>query len=438
MGFNLAPRRGNRSLAVVNAPGEPRRSASVESAPLILRPLLLCALLLCAAPVAAQAPDYAPIRAVEAAEAASALAEATRDLCGQRIVLLGENGFHGDGKTGAFKADLVRDLVTECGFDAVVFEASLYDFTALNRAVRRGDATPEMLASALGGLWNQNREVQDLIGFLFGQAREGRVLLAGMDDQLGSRGAFYSLETMPLELAGFLPLGRREDCAVRLKQRIWSRYTAAEPYDDARRAALRACLSEIDAVVATARLDDPKERAEYRSIIAAFGRTVNHDTLGQTQRIHARDRDMARNVEALVDALPADARIVVWTANTHAARDASAHELFGDQSNMGHRLDVRFGSDLFTVGFTAAGGSYRYTVREARPIPAAAPGSLEAAALAGSSADVVWIGSEALSALPPTVGSAFDHNRPVVAEWGQVFDGLVVFRTERPPYRLDE
>jgi erythromycin esterase-like protein len=405
---------------------------------LSLRAAITAALALCAAPAAAQAPDYAPIRAAEAAQAATALAAATRDLCGQRIVLLGENGFHGDGKTGAFKADLVRNLVTQCGFDAVVFEGSLYDFTALNRAIRRGDATPQMLASAMGGLWNQNREVQDLIGFLFGQARDGRVLLAGMDDQLGSRGAFYSLETMPLELAGFLPLGRREDCAVRLKQRIWSRYTAADPYDDASRAALRACLSEIDAVVATARLDDPKDRAEYRSLVAAFGRTLNHDTLGQTQRIHARDRDMARNVEALVDTLPADARVVVWTANSHAARDASAHELFGDQSNMGHLLDVRFGTDLFTVGFTAAGGSYRYTVREARPIPVAAPGSLEATALSHASDEVVWVGPEALSALPPTVGSAFDHNRPVTAEWGLVFDGLVVFRTERPPYRLDE
>lgn len=403
-----------------------------------LRAAIAAAFLLCAAPAVAQAPDYAPIRAAEAAQAATALAAATRDLCGRRIVLLGENGFHGDGKTGAFKADLVRNLVVECGFDAVVFEGSLYDFTALNRAVRRGDATPQMLASAMGGLWNQNREVQDLIGFLFAQARDGRVVLAGMDDQLGSRGAFYSLETMPLELAGFLPLGRREDCAVRLKQRIWSRYTAADPYDDASRAALRACLSEIDAVVATARLDDPKERAEHRSMIAAFGRTLAHDTLGQTQRIHARDRDMARNVEALVDALPADARVVVWTANSHAARDASAHELFGDQSNMGRWLDIRFGTDLFAVGVTAAGGSYRYTVREARPIPAAAPGSLEATALAGASADVVWLGSEALSALPPMAGSGFDHARPVTAEWGQVFDGLVVFRAERPPYRLDE
>lgn len=403
-----------------------------------LRAAVTAALLLCAAPVAAQTPDYARIRTAEAAQAASALAAATRDLCGQRIVLLGENGFHGDGKTGAFKTDLVRNLVTECGFDAVVFEGSLYDFTAVNRAIRRGDATPEMLASAMGGLWNQNREVQDLIGFLFAQARDGRVLLAGMDDQLGSRGAFYSLETMPLELAGFLPLDRREDCAVRLKQRIWSRYTAADPYNDARRAALRACLSEIDAVVATARLDDPKDRAEYRSLIAAFGRALNHDVLGPPQRIQARDRDMARNVEALVDALPADAKVVVWTANSHAARDASAYELFRDQPNMGHWLDIRFGTDLFAVGFTAAGGSYRYTVREARPIPAAAPGSLEAVALAGSSAEVVWVGSEALSALPPTVGSAFDHNQAATAEWGLVFDGLVVFRTERPPHRLDE
>src|SRR4051812_41972499 len=130
-----------------------------------------------------------------------ALRAAERDLCGRQVVLLGENGFHGDGKTVAFKAALVRRLVTRCGFRAVFFESSHYDFIAVQRAVRQGEPVTEgMISSAIGGIWNKDRELAPLMPFLARQARAGRVVPGGLDDQLGSAGAFYSLEAMPGEL----------------------------------------------------------------------------------------------------------------------------------------------------------------------------------------------------------------------------------------------
>lgn len=398
---------------------------------------ILAALLLSSVPAAAQTDDYPATRAAESSQEAAALAAATQTLCDRKLVLLGENGFHGDGRTSGFKADLVRRLVSECGFDAVVFESSLFDFTAMNRAMRRGDAYPEMLPSAVGGLWNRNREVQDLLAFLFTKAREGRVTLAGMDDQLGARGAFYSLEAMPTELAGLLPLGRRDDCVARLRQRTLWRYTAAEPYDESHRAALRLCLSEIGASLETVRLDDERDRVDLRVMIAGFGRALERDFVDPHQSAATRDRAMAGNVEAIVAALPPEAKVVVWAANIHVANDASATETFRDQPNMGALLRRRFGEDVFAVGFTAAGGAFRHVSGTDRAIEPATPDMLEARALGASPEQVVWIDTALLASQLPSGGRLFDDPlKPVV--WSQAFDAVLVFRAERPPYRLDD
>lgn len=385
----------------------------------------------------AQTPAYAAIRAAEADQEAVALDAAVQASCNQRLVLLGENGFHGDGRTSAFKADLVRRLVLECGFDAVIFEASLYDFIALNQAIRRGAATPDMLSSAIGGLWNQNREVQDLIAFLFAEAREGRIDLAGMDNQLGSRGAFYSLERMPQDLAALLPVGRREDCAARLRQRIWPQFSAAEPYAEAHRTALRQCLDEIDVALNQVAPANPAERVEYLTMTSGYRRALDRDFLAPSALVQSRDRDMAYSVREIVEGLPADVRLIVWTANVHAARSGAATMTYREAPTMGAWLDQFYGSDVFAVGFAAAGGTYRFN-GGSREIEAAETGSLEAMALASTQNEVVWLGSADIASLGTVVGSIFQYHQPVTATWSEVFDGVVVFRAERPPYRLDE
>lgn len=380
---------------------------------------------------------YAALRAVEAPQEAAALDAAVADLCRARIVLLGENGAHGDGRTPAFKADLVRRLVDDCGFDAVAFEASRYDFLALDRALRRGEpATSDMLASAVGGLWNQNREVQPLFPFLIERAAARRIVLAGLDDQLGSRGAFYSLERMPAELAARLPAPRDADCRDRLMRRIWSRYDAQTPYDDAARAGLRACLAEIGASAATE--PEATTGAEVRDMTANIERWLDREGLALNPFVQGRDRSMFLNLKALVDSLPGDARVVVWTANSHAARDARAVDVFSNGPNLGALAVREWGDRLFALGFGAAGGSYRERARTPKAIAPAAPGSLEGRALAAPAVQAAYLGPAALAALPPVEGGALDHRRSATVDWRSVYDGVVIFRAERPPLRLDE
>jgi erythromycin esterase-like protein len=53
---------------------------------------------------------------------------ATRTLCDKRIAALAELPSHGEGQAFALKAEVARRLVMGCGFQAVAFEAPIYEF----------------------------------------------------------------------------------------------------------------------------------------------------------------------------------------------------------------------------------------------------------------------------------------------------------------------
>src|SRR5438128_11075975 len=134
-----------------------------------MRYWLLAVLALLAAPAPASAQPDDP-----------AMDTAVRNLCHRQVAMLGEAS-HGDGATFAFKTRLIRRLVSECGYNAVFFEASHYDFLEFQRRVRaREPVTPAMVSSSIGGLWNRFAEVPALIQFLFEPAGAGRVRLGGL------------------------------------------------------------------------------------------------------------------------------------------------------------------------------------------------------------------------------------------------------------------
>jgi len=362
-----------------------------------------------------------------------ALGAAVRDLCGRDIALLGEAD-HGDGRTVAFKAALVRMLVTRCGYNAVFFEANHYDFLEFADRLRSGQAvSPDLIASAVGGLWRFDREFQPLLPFLFDRARAGRLVLGGLDDQVGSLGSFYGNDEMPSALAANLADSRNALCRRLLDRRTHGADgTHAEP----ERSETLRCLAAIAEAVRGRRDADRATRAAQLSMIASLQRLITRDrwaTPGDMTRYsEERDRSMYLNFLSLVSQLPPHRRIIVWAANAHIARDATPSGQYADTPNMGAFVREAYGGRAFSLGFTALGGTHYWTPREpSRPIAPAAAGSLEALALARSRADAVYLDRERLAALGEVPGSLFQH-RPASARWSRVVDAVVVFRAEEP------
>ncbi|RKH42935.1 hypothetical protein D7Y23_30310 [Corallococcus sp. AB050B] len=368
---------------------------------------------------------------VDSAADPDAMEAAVGDLCGREVALLGEAS-HGDGETAAFKVALVRRLVSECGFNAIFFESSHYDFLEFERLLAEGvPVTTAMLGSAVGGLWSGDREFQPLLSFLLAEARAGRLRLGGLDDQLGSANAFYSLEAMARALAAHLGGARSDAAREVLERRIFWRYSRQTPYDPKERDRVIACVAEIEAAVKAGK-DGPRGRAQALQELANIHRLLNRDFSDPADQLRERARSMHANFRWLADRLPPGSRIVVWAGTSHVARDASVSGQYGPGENLGALIDRDHGDRSFALAFSAAGGSHRNGRDTAAILPAAAD-SLEARALAGcEGAGAVYLGPSALANLGTVPASVFFH-RPATADWHRVLGGIVVFREERPP-----
>jgi erythromycin esterase-like protein len=373
-------------------------------------------------------------RRLEAAGELDALNAATRDLCGRDVVMLGENGYHGDGRTPAFKAALIQQLVRHCHFNAVFFEANHYDFVELARRLRGGEPTsPDMVSAAIGWKWSHDEEIAPLIPFLFAQARAGRVALGGLDDQVGIRGALYANDRMPDELAGFLAPAQRDTCRTLLVQRIIHGYPGAAPHSEPDYARLRQCLADIRAAISAGSDGNRVRRQELVDMVSNIERNIARDFDAVSQVIIERDHSMFLNLRWLAARLPSRPRIIIWAANGHVAKETAVNPPYAGGRNLGSYVREAYGNHAFALGFTAASGSFRWDRSTTRPIPPAPPASLEARALAGHDRDAVYLGPAQLAAMGEIVGAAADDHQYVSARWASIYDGVLVFRAERPP-----
>lgn len=362
-----------------------------------------------------------------------ALNAALADVCNRQIVLLGEEAAHGSGESLAFKTELVTRLIQECGFDAVYFEASFYEFQHLNRKARRREPLSTAdIGAAVGGLWARDQEFAPLLPILLEGLQSGRLTLGGIDDQLGVAGARYANDAMMDEVVSHLQSVDRPMCRERLRRHVYSSYTVQQPYDTAQQAALVECVSKVRAVLPAGSGSDGLTLAELDSI----ERSLSRGLLTRTERFAARDRSMYENFSWMHRQLRSGARVIVWGATVHMARDGRVAGVSGDAPIFGEWIHQNTDADVFSLGFAAAGGSYRRPGTadpvEIGPVSADA---LEGQVLIDEAFSSIYLDKEKLARFGEIDAGVF-YYEPVTANWGQILDGLVVFREERPPARI--
>jgi|GEM_PF-1701863 len=378
-------------------------------------------------------------------------------VCGKRVVLLGELPEHGHARGFGVKARIVERLVARCGFRAVLFEAGSFDFFGLERAIAatqrapggpagaaavadRADSLELALARAIGGFW-WTRELAGWRRWLLREAVAGRVAVGGLDDQPSATAA-YARATMPGLVGAALPPPRAAECRDAVARYFGWGYTAALPYDGTERARLADCTRlaadrALAARTSTARTGGRRSPDEVMlGDIASYFARERTNADGGAGGAPDRDLAMAQHLAWWSARLPADARIVVWTATTHATRAPGASPVLPlGVPPLGARLAERWGDQLAVIGFTALQGEWSRAGRPIQPLAPLPPHALEARALAaraaGDAAGWAFLDQAALRSLGPVPSRLFGE--VTTTDWSAAFDGVLVIRDEAAP-----
>ena len=331
-------------------------------------------------------------------------------VCQKQIVLLGEPPTHGEALAFDAKSKIADQLITQCGFSAILFEAGIYDFIGLERAAQSHTATQEQLDNAIGRFW-WTRELTPWRRSLFESATKAKLVVGGLDDQI-SITSHYAQATLP-------KLGTTSECQQAVSRNVFYTYDDRTPFDEREHLRLEQCArSAADAAAANRSFD-----AADRVMLESFARYADRQRVGAASM--DRDESMYRNLAWYLDRLPAGSRVVVWTATVHAARQrGSLPEL-----PLGARAVERWGDRVGAVGFTAFGGFTSRAARPASPIPDAPPESLEATSTSQSS--WAFVDSQKLRALGRVSSRLL--GKFTSETWSDYFDAVVVIRQEAAP-----
>lgn len=341
--------------------------------------------------------------------------QVVRDVCDRDLVLLGELPDHGEAVGFSLKARIVQRLVERCGFDAVLFEAGVYDFVGFEQAVVRGDARMEQLDDAIGGFWS-NIELAGFRRWLFERATRRRLAIGGIDDQPGAT-SHHAGAVMPGLVAAHVPAPDAATCRQAIARNLGWTYNDTHRFDAVERERLQACAGQ-----ARARLveDASAERLMVDSLFHYFSRQ-NRSPVGLE-----RDRSMHRLLDWYRARLPRGSKVVVWTATTHAARERGPLRW----EPLGALLDEAGEARMASIGFTALSGERAWLRTPPAPLPALPNNALEARALP-SGADARYLDAKALRAHDDAPSRLFGTAR--AEQWSRFFDGVVVVREERAP-----
>lgn len=364
-------------------------------------------------------------------------AQVVHALCGEHVVLLGENPIHGFADTLDFKVQLVHQLVDECHFDALFIESGIYDFIELQRIRSSGqNVTDSMVSAAIGGLW-ANKETQALVPFLTEKVKGGSLTLGGLDDQLGA-GTWASHE-MSFDLVRPLQAGEKSRCTSIFQRYLLWQYTDDSPYGPADKKMIVGCLDEIQVQLASAK-EKTKSAEESRVMVESlqryFARNFTEDDFTKKDQalkwMNDRDRSMYMNYKWLQDRLPANSKIIVWAATVHTAKDLSGVPGFEGRVPLGSYIHREEKAKAFSLGFTAYSGEYSFIKQPVTQLSDAPPSSLEAQVFAHSELNTIYLSLEQLRQYnlveARALGPDFKTGR-----WDEIVDGLVLFRQERAP-----
>lgn len=371
-------------------------------------------------------------------------------LQGVRIVLLGE-GDHGGGSDVLAHTRITKFLHERMGFDVVAFEAGLHSTSAAWRALQTEMQPREALLKGVFGIFGRSAQAEDMIRYLSVRARTSRPLeVTGFDSQLTGTAA----TTLLPELQDFLRqravasvLTDSQAVATRVLAGIMDRSFARD------RSTLPSAAEQsrtIEALRQTAldiegRASDAEAQfwaQVLRSTATQVGLLLDNLRTGDNRNYTSgRDRQMAENLNWLVNTKYAGRKVVVWAHTSHVMRSPEATtpgRIVG--YTMGEGVWRALGRESFAIGFTSyIGTTHWLTVPDEYDqdvIPGQHPAVDFETLMDAAGHEIGFVDLRAARQRGDWIGGRFVASplylMPEEAEWSRALDALFFIRTQQP------
>jgi len=396
-------------------------------------------------PVRAQVPTLPPVHTVRSISPADAdfrdLEFLAAEIGPARVVMLGEPS-HGEGNVFEAKIRLMQFLQQRMGFTTVAFESGFYDLHQAQQALAAGAPAREALANSVFPVWTSTQEFQAVLPLI----GPGRLRVAGFDPQLSGAYSEELVEKLQAFLApekgsaaihydyleevtsymgehfGFASTARLADFEKELARasRLADRAAASPAAPRRTEAAFwQQCLRSLLAQARNYALDKPGEKSE-----AEF----------KAKDSNPRDAQMADNLLWYLRQHPQE-KVICWGALPHLANNVALlpDPEMREYRPMGQAVKAALGADqVYILGTLAGGGSYGFPAVGYKPVPAPAPGSLEAGLLT-QPADYAFVSLKHDAPGRVLTTSAFQY-QPLAGPWSEVADGFLFLRSVHPPH----
>ncbi|WP_154224319.1 erythromycin esterase family protein [Marinicella rhabdoformis] len=340
------------------------------------------------------------------------------DICDKSIVLLGELPSHGEAIAFQIKAAVVKRLVETCDFNAVYFEAPVYEFFAFRQALTKKQAKPSQLDRAVGGFWS-NTTLQPWRKWLFTQAEEHGLFIAGLDDQVSATSDFAKTK-MSIWVGRLVEESQSKSCQQAVDRNLNWRYNDDNPYHQGVNEILKDCSNQAYQAIKKQVNPSIDKSQMVANLANYYARSFDRNTAAE------RDESMYKNFVWQQADLPANSKAVVWTATVHAARKQGELSF----KPLGEWLNDSCSDCLSAIGFSAYSGESSMAGMPTKTIAPAATGTLEASAIKSEN-DIVYLNQVNLKELAVISSRLFGTFKN--ANWSEMFDGVVVVKQEKAP-----
>ena len=341
-------------------------------------------------------------------------------LCKSEIVLLGEGSNHGEGTTIEFKSKLIPDLISNCGFELLLFEANFYEFAKLHDLKQSGNKiTREQIEIALGYIYRDKVQFQSMIDFLEVNSNTENLTLGGLDYQPGGRGQTYTHLTMPEEILLSTNNEDPDECKDALVQRIFESYPSNAPYDVAHKSFLLNCISKAE------NNNSASQSSYIKMMRRNFYRFISNDFMEPRDKSIARSSFMNENFTYWRSQFDKAPKTIIWASSTHTTKSNTFLE-----GNLGSRIKNRFGEAAYSLGFSSVKGSIRTMQGKNKTLPDAPKTSIESTVHLEPADAFVFLDGNDLFEFGTRPGAAM-FNRYQDRDWSTIFDGIIVFKEQK-------